>query len=113
MRDAIGREQAAGDDATNEALHDLHAAVAGAAGNRVLELVALVLIRLSRLQQIDRLALKARKQARAEVLRAHEAVAAAVESGDRELSRHRMHSHLDALATMMRSPGSGAGRARG
>ncbi len=112
LREAIGREQAAGDDAPSEVLHDLHAAVAGAAGNRVLELVALVLIRLSRLHQIERLALKARKQARGEVLRAHEAVAAAVESGDRELSRHRMHRHLEALATMMRSPGSGAGRAR-
>ena len=86
--------------------------MAGAAGNRVLELVALVLIRLSRLHQIERLALKARKQARAEVLRAHEAIAAAVESGDRELSRHRMRRHLEALATLMRSPGLGAGRVR-
>ena len=70
---------------------DLHAAVACAAGNRVLELVALVLIRLSRMHRIDPAG------AGAEVLREHEAIAAAVESGDRELSRHRMRRHLDAL----------------
>ena len=55
--------------------------------NRVLELVALVLIRLSRLYQIERLAPKAREQISAEVLRAHEGIAAAVEAGDRELAR--------------------------
>jgi DNA-binding FadR family transcriptional regulator len=68
----------------------------------VLELIALVLIRLSRLYEIERLALKARKQVRAEVLRAHGGIAAAVETGDRELARHRMRRHLDALAALMR-----------
>jgi len=61
-----------------------------------------VLIRLSRLYEIERLAPKGNRHVRAEVLRAHEAIAAAVESGDQELSRHRMRRHLDALAAVMR-----------
>ena len=97
LGDAIGREQE-----QNGAERDLHAAVAGAAGNRVLELVALVLIRLSRLHRTDRLASAARQRARGEVTLAHEAIAVAVESGDRELSRHRMRRHLDALAAQLR-----------
>ena len=97
LGDAIGREQE-----QNGAELDLHAAVAGAAGNRVLELVALVLIRLSRLHRTDRLASAARQRARGEVTLAHEAIAVAVESGDRELSRHRMRRHLDALAAQLR-----------
>jgi DNA-binding FadR family transcriptional regulator len=97
LGDAIARGQE-----QNDAELDLHAAVAGAAGNRVLELVALVLIRLSRLHRIDRLASAARQRARGEVTRAHEAIAVAVESGDRELSRHRMRRHLDALVAQLR-----------
>ena len=80
----------------------LRPAVAAAAKNRVLNLVALVLIRLSRLHQSERLAPKARKQIRAEVLRTHEGIARAVESGDRELARHRMRRHLEALGALMR-----------
>jgi DNA-binding FadR family transcriptional regulator len=64
--------------------------------------VALVLIRLSRIYEIERLAPKARKQISAEVHRAHEGIAAAVESGDRELARHRMRRHLEALGAVMR-----------
>jgi DNA-binding FadR family transcriptional regulator len=97
LGDAIDREQE-----QNDAEPDLHAVVAGAAGNRVLELVGLVLIRLSRLHRTDRLASAARQRARGEVTRAHEAIAVAVESGDRELSRHRMRRHLDALAAQLR-----------
>jgi DNA-binding FadR family transcriptional regulator len=36
------------------------------------------------------------------VRRAHEGIAAAVESGDRELARHRMRRHLEALSAVMR-----------
>jgi DNA-binding FadR family transcriptional regulator len=84
------------------AAHDLHAAVAAAAGNRVLELIALVFIRLSRLYQVERLATGARAQIRAEVLRAHQAIAAAIAAGDSDLARDRMRRHLDALAALMR-----------
>ncbi|HEY6428100.1 MAG TPA: FCD domain-containing protein [Acidimicrobiales bacterium] len=102
LREALDREEHATDVELVEAVHDLHAAVASAAHNRVLELVALVLIRLSRLHQIERLAPKTRKQIAAEVLRTHEGIAAAIEEGDREVARHRMRRHLDALGALMR-----------
>jgi DNA-binding FadR family transcriptional regulator len=101
MEEALTREEHATEAERAEAVHDLHAAVAAAAQNRVLLLVALVLIRLSRLHQIERLAPKAQKQIRAEVLRTHEGIAAAVEAGDRELARHRMRRHLEALGALM------------
>jgi DNA-binding FadR family transcriptional regulator len=92
LREAIGGEHVANDEGEFEAAGDLHAVVAAAAGNRVLELVALVMIRLSTL------AWQERRQARADVLRAHETIAAAVETRDRELSRHRMRRHVESLA---------------
>jgi DNA-binding FadR family transcriptional regulator len=102
LHEALEREAGSSDDDQADVVHDVHVAVAGAAHSRVLELIALVLIRLSRLYEIERLALKARKQVRAEVLHAHGGIAAAVETGDRELARHRMRRHLDALAALMR-----------
>jgi DNA-binding FadR family transcriptional regulator len=102
LQEALLREEGATEAERAESVHDLHAAVAAAAKNRVLSLVALVLIRLSRLQQIERLAPKARKQISAEVLRTHEGIARAVESGDREMARHRMRRHLEALGALMR-----------
>src|ERR1700722_12018639 len=102
LHEALAREEHATEAERAEAVHDLHAAVAAAAQNRVLNLVALVLIRLSRLHQIERLAPKAQKQIRAEVLRTHEGIARAVESGDREMARHRMRRHLEALGVLMR-----------
>jgi DNA-binding FadR family transcriptional regulator len=65
-----------------------------------LALVALVLIRLSALHQSEGLAAR-RLRNSAEVLRAHEGIAAAIESGDRKLARHRMRRHLQALAALM------------
>ncbi len=102
LDEALTREEHATDAERVEAVHDLHAAVAAAAQNRVLHLVALVLIRLSRLHQIERLAPKAQKQIRAEVLRTHEGIARAIKEGDRELARHRMRRHLEALGALMR-----------
>jgi len=102
LHEALLREEHGTDAEQAEVVHDLHAAVAAAAQNRVLQLVALVLIRLSRLHQIERLAPKARGQIRAEVLRTHEGIARAVESGDREMARHRMRRHLEALGALMR-----------
>jgi DNA-binding FadR family transcriptional regulator len=104
IKDALNREAKTplGADDRPGIVHGLHAAVAAAAGNRVLELIALVLIRLSLIYQIERLAKGARKQTSAEVLRAHEGIAAAVEAGDRELALHRMRRHLDALGALMR-----------
>ena len=81
---------------------DLHTTLAAVSGNRVLELVALVLIRLSRLHQVQNLPESSREEVRAEVLRAHGAIADAVLAGDRELARHRVQRHLDALAAVTR-----------
>ena len=61
-----------------------------------------MLIRLSRLHQIERLAPKMRRQIQTEVLRTHVGIAEAVEAGDRELARHRMRRHLEALGALMR-----------
>ncbi len=102
IEEALRVEVASGRDDHAEVAHDLHAALAAVARNRVLELVALVLIRLSRLHQVERLAPVARDQIRAEVLRAHAGIASAVSAGDRELARHRMQRHLDALAAVIR-----------
>jgi len=102
IREALAHEARTPDEDHPDAAHDLHAAVAGAAGNRVLELIALVFIRLSRIYQIERLATGAPEQVRAEVLRTHEAIAVAIEAGDRDLARERMRRHLDALAALMR-----------
>jgi DNA-binding FadR family transcriptional regulator len=102
IKEALEREARTPEDERPDVVHDLHAAVAAAAGNRVLELIALVFIRLSRIYQIERLARGTREQISAEVRRAHEGIAAAVEAGDRELARHRMRRHLDALAALMR-----------
>ncbi len=102
LHDALTREENATDAERVEAVHDLHAAVAAAAQNRVLYLVALVLIRLSRLHQIERLAPKMQRQIKAEVLRTHTGIAEAVEAGDRELARHRMRRHLEALGSLTR-----------
>jgi DNA-binding FadR family transcriptional regulator len=102
IKNALEREAKTPHDEQPDVVHDLHAAVAAAAGNRVLELIALVFIRLSLIYQIERLASGAREQISAEVLRAHEGIAAAVEAGDRELAMHRMRRHLDALGALMR-----------
>jgi DNA-binding FadR family transcriptional regulator len=102
LRAALTREEHASQSELVEAVHDLHAAVAEVAHNRVLLLVAQVLIRLSRLHQIERLAPKTRNQIAAEVLRTHEGIADAIEAGDRELARHRMRRHLEALGALNR-----------
>jgi len=95
LHDALTREENGTDAERVEAVHDLHAVVAAAARNRVLNLVALVLIRLSSLHQFERLAPKMQRQIQAEVLRTHTGIAEAVAAGDRELARHRMRRHLE------------------
>ncbi len=102
LQEALVREEHATEEEQAELIQGLHAAVAAAAQNRVLQLVALVLIRLSRLHEIERLAPKARTQIQAEVRRTHEGIALAVEAGDRELARHRMRRHLETLGALMR-----------
>jgi DNA-binding FadR family transcriptional regulator len=96
LRQALQREGNATGAERVESVHDLHVAVAASAHNCVLELVALVLIRLSALHQRKGLAVR-RLRNRAEVFRTHEGIAAAIESGDGALARHRMRRHLQAF----------------
>ena len=107
LHEALLAEERETDEEQAEWTHDLHAAVAGAAQNRVLQLVAFVLMRLNRLYEIERLAPTAHRQVRADVLRTHVGIASAVEAGDRELARHRMRRHLEALGAPAREPAPG------
>jgi DNA-binding GntR family transcriptional regulator len=85
--------------------HDLHGVLAEVGGNRVLELLTLVLLRLTRHHQ-------ARPEGAAdprtdpvpsrEVIRAHKGIVDAIVARDRELARHRMRRHLDALRLWVR-----------
>ena len=102
IAEALEREKSAPNRDGRHVVHDLHAAIAGAAGNRVLELVALVLIRLSRLYQVERLAPRDVTRIREEIHRAHSVIVEAVISGDRDLARHRMHRHMTAVGAIVR-----------
>jgi DNA-binding FadR family transcriptional regulator len=82
--------------------HDLHAVIAGLAGNRALELVSLVLIRLMRLHQVEEVSDEERAVAALEVSKAHGAIADAIGGGDVELARRRMRRHLEALGSYLR-----------
>ena len=82
--------------------HDLHAVIAGLAGNRALELVSLVLIRLMRLHQIEEVSDEERAVAALEVSKAHGAIADAITTGDAELASRRMRRHLEAIGSYLR-----------
>jgi DNA-binding FadR family transcriptional regulator len=82
--------------------HDLHAVIAGLAGNRALELVLLVLLRLMRLHQLEEVTDEERAVAALEVSKAHGAIADAITGGDVELARRRMRRHLEAIGGYLR-----------
>jgi DNA-binding FadR family transcriptional regulator len=82
--------------------HDLHAVIAGLAGNRALELVSLVLIRLMRLHQVEQVTDEERAVAAVEVSKAHGAIASAITDGDVEVARRRLRRHLEALGSYLR-----------
>jgi len=82
--------------------HDLHAVIAGLAGNRALELVSLVLIRLVRLHQVEEVSDQERAAAALKVSKAHGAIADAIADGDSELAHRRMRRHLEALGSYLR-----------
>ena len=98
LHEALERELAVTDDEFAAASHDLHAVVAGLAGNRALELLALVLIRLTRLHQLTTLSASARSQISDAVRATHADIATAMVERDVELARHRMRRHLQELA---------------
>lgn len=101
LRQALEAERAAPDqDFVQVAGHDLHAVIAHLTRNPVLELVGLVLIRLARMRQVN--ASGRRPRALIEVVaRTHERIVEAIVSEDRELVRHRMRRHLDAIRPYM------------
>ena len=72
---------------------DVHAALAAATGNRVLELLALVLIRLHRRYIRRKVAPRTADRLRREANRVHLAIAAAVAEGDGERARELMEQH--------------------
>jgi DNA-binding FadR family transcriptional regulator len=82
--------------------HDLHAVIAGMAGNRALELVLLVLLRLMRLHQVEEVTDEQRAVGALEVSKAHDAIADAITAGDIELARRRMRRHLEAIGSYLR-----------
>ena len=82
--------------------HDLHAVIAGLAGNRALELVSLVLIRLMRVHQVEQVSDEQRAVAALEVSKAHGAIADAIATDDAALAGRRMRRHLEAIGSYLR-----------
>jgi DNA-binding FadR family transcriptional regulator len=97
----LDAEVGAPDDEFTDAARDVHGVIAGLSGNRVLALLALVLIRLSRRHELARASTSLRRQVGADVAHAHRAIVAALIAGDRDLARHRVQRHLDALAAFV------------
>ena len=102
LQDALKRERELSVVEFADGGHDLHAVIAGLAGNRALELVSLVLIRLVRLHQVDEVSDQVRAAAAVKVSKAHGAIADAIADGDSELARRRMRRHLETLGSYLR-----------
>ncbi|HEY8525322.1 MAG TPA: FCD domain-containing protein [Acidimicrobiales bacterium] len=98
---ALEREQQVSDDEYLQCAHDLHAVLASVAGNKALELVAHVVIRLTRLHQVTQLSPQTRARIGEELRRSHGGIARAVVERDGELARHRLRSHLRAVANLI------------
>lgn len=99
---ALDAERVATDVRFAEVAHDVHAVIASLSGNPVLELLAVVLIRLSRRLAPRARSPRTRRHIEAEVHRSHRAIVAAVAGGDRQLARHRLLRHLQALEPFYR-----------
>lgn len=98
LNEALEVERSASDEAFVDVIgHDIHAVLARLTGNPVLELVTLVLIRLTRMHQVTPTGRRPGAVVD-EVTRAHRRIVDAIVARDRDLSRHRMRRHLDALA---------------
>jgi DNA-binding FadR family transcriptional regulator len=76
--------------------HDLHTALAALTRNPVLELIVLVLLRLTRLHIVTPTGRRP-SEVVDELTRTHGRIAEAILAEDRELARHRMRRHLDAI----------------
>jgi DNA-binding FadR family transcriptional regulator len=102
LRDALDHERRLSTDEFADGGHDLHAVIAGLAGNRALELVLLVLLRLMRLHQVEEVTDEERAVAALEVSKAHDAIADAMARGDTEVARRRMRRHLEVIGGYLR-----------
>ena len=76
----------------------MHATLAEASGNRVLERLTLVLLQLTRIHQGPTPRRSFDSAAAGDLARVHERIVDAVVDGDMELARIRMRRHLEALA---------------
>ena len=102
LRGALEHEDKLSLDEFVDGGHDLHAIIAGLAGNRALELVSLVLIRLMRLHQVEQVSDEERAVAALEVSKAHGAIADAIATGNADLAGRRMRRHLEAIGSYLR-----------
>jgi DNA-binding FadR family transcriptional regulator len=101
LHDALDVERSAPEEDLLEVVgHDLHAVLARLTDNPVLELVTLVLIRLTRFHQVDRSGRRPDALVD-EVTRTHGRIVEAIVARDRDLARHRMRRHLQALAPFL------------
>jgi DNA-binding FadR family transcriptional regulator len=101
---SLAVEGATPDAGFSEVVHNLHAAIAASAGNRVLELFAAVLVRLTRLHQpTSPAAFDAPTHAVVTELHgSHAAIVEAIAARDRDIARHRMVRHLQTVAGYLR-----------
>jgi DNA-binding FadR family transcriptional regulator len=101
LDDALDAERSASDvDFVEVVGHDLHTALARLTRNPLLELLVLVLLRLTRRHIVNPTGARPRGVID-ELTHAHSRIAEAVLAEDRELARHRMRRHLDAIQPYM------------
>ncbi len=98
LQQALDAERAASSEALRDLAHGVHAAFAGASGNRVLQLLTMVLLQLTRIHQGPTPRRRIDPAEAEELARVHERIVEAAAEGDLELARLRMRRHLDALA---------------
>ena len=98
LRRAVETERSASTTELRELAHGVHGVLAGASGNRVLELLTLVLIRLTRIHQGPTARVALDTASAGDLAAVHERIVDAVAEGDLELARVRMRKHLHALA---------------
>ncbi len=101
LREALEAEHRASRSEFPVVGHDLHGVLAHVSGNRVLELLVLVLVRLTRIHSAAP-ADATDKVPTGDVMHVHSRIVEAILAGDRELARHRMRRHLDALVQWVR-----------
>lgn len=109
LRDVLAHESELVGGEPDAIIHDFHVVVAELTGNPALHLFINVLTQLTAARFLGATALLDKQASGGvsmareveEAHRAHEAIADAVIAGDAPLAQHRMHRHLDSLATAL------------